>query len=67
MSTERKESQSDLQPAQRLRELLRVVPDPRSSAVRKRVCSDVARLRPDHERDALDWIESVSEFDNPFG
>jgi hypothetical protein len=46
-----------------LRELRLVVADPRSRAVRRRVAKQVAGLDPDHERDALKWIEAVSEFD----
>jgi len=48
---------------QGLRELRLVVPDARSEAVRKRIAAQVARLNPDAERDALLWIEAVSEFD----
>jgi hypothetical protein len=46
-----------------LRELRLVVADARSRAVRRRVARAVARLDPDRERDALQWIEAVSEFD----
>ena len=46
-----------------LRELRLIVPDARSKAVRRRIAMQVARLNPDHERDALSWIEAVSEFD----
>ena len=46
-----------------LRELRLVVPDARSPAVRSRVAGQVASLNPDSERDALLWIEAVSEFD----
>jgi len=49
--------------AKGLRELRMVVPDARLQKVRKRVASEVAALRPQNEREALDWIESVSEFD----
>jgi hypothetical protein len=49
--------------AKGLRELRLVVPDARSKAVRRRVAADIARLNPKHEREALAWIESVSEFD----
>ena len=48
-----------------LRELRLVVPDARSRAVRRRIARQVARLRPESERDALQWIESISEFDAP--
>jgi Protein of unknown function (DUF3018) len=46
-----------------LRELRLVTPDARSEAVRKRIATQVAQLNPDSERDALLWIEAVSEFD----
>ena len=48
---------------QRLREVRLIVPDTRSAAVRRRIAKQVAGLDPDRERDALQWIESVSEFD----
>jgi hypothetical protein len=48
---------------QGLRELRLVVPDARSEAVRSRVEAQVAKLNPESERDALLWIEAVSEFD----
>jgi Protein of unknown function (DUF3018) len=47
--------------ARGLRELRLVVADPRSRAVRRRVAKQVASL--ERERDAMNWIESVSEFD----
>lgn len=46
-----------------MRELRLVVADARSRAVRRRVAKQVAGLDPDREREALQWIESVSEFD----
>jgi hypothetical protein len=49
--------------ARGLRELRLVVADPRSRAVRRRVAKQVAALDADRERDALSWIEAVSEFD----
>jgi hypothetical protein len=49
--------------ARGLREVRLVVADPRSRAVRRRVAKEVAALDPARERDALNWIESVSEFD----
>jgi hypothetical protein len=49
--------------ARGLRELRLVVADPRSRAVRRRVAKQVAGLDLDRERDALKWIEAVSEFD----
>jgi hypothetical protein len=47
-----------------LRELRLVVPDSRSQLVRRRVAAQVARLSKADENDALNWIESVSEFDD---
>ena len=47
-----------------LRELRLVVPDARSAAVRRRIAGQVAALNPQAERDALLWIEAVSEFDS---
>ena len=49
--------------ARGLRELRLVVADARSRAVRRRVAKQVFGLDPDREREALQWIESVSEFD----
>ena len=49
--------------ARGLRELRLVVADPRSRTVRRRMAKQVAGLDPARERDALQWIESVSEFD----
>jgi len=49
--------------ARGLRELRLVVSDARSRAVRRRVAKQVANLDPARERDALQWTESVSEFD----
>jgi hypothetical protein len=46
-----------------LRELRLVVPDARSETIRSRVAAQVARLSRESEREALDWIERVSEFD----
>jgi hypothetical protein len=48
-----------------LRELRLVVPDSRSSSVRRRIAAQVAHLSEADENDALNWIESVSEFDAP--
>jgi Protein of unknown function (DUF3018) len=49
--------------ARGLRELRLVVADPRSRAVRRRVAKQVAGLDRDREREALKWIEAVSEID----
>jgi hypothetical protein len=48
---------------QGLRELHLVVPDARSEIVRARIATQVAKLNPDRERDALVWVEAISEFD----
>lgn len=48
-----------------VREVRLVVPDARSPRVRRRVAVQVALLREADESDALNWIESASEFDNP--
>jgi hypothetical protein len=44
-----------------LREVRLIVPDARSLAVRRRIAEQVARLDPDDEEAALEWIEVVSE------
>ena len=46
-----------------LRELRLVVPDARSASVRQRVAAQVAGLKRGGEREAMKWIEAVSEFD----
>ena len=46
-----------------LRELRLIAPDARSAPVRYRIAAQVAKLNPDSEREALLWIEAVSEFD----
>ena len=51
--------------ARGLREVRLLLPDARTRAVRARVARAVARLDRDREADALDWIESVAEFDEP--
>ena len=48
-----------------LRELRLVAPDARSKAVRKRVAEEVESLDPKDEKEAMAWIEAVSEFHNP--
>jgi hypothetical protein len=47
-----------------LREVRSVLPDARSAAIRRRIANHVARLNRENEREALDWIEAVSEFDS---
>jgi hypothetical protein len=48
---------------QGLRKLRLIVQDARSPEVRARIAEEVARLDPAAEREALDWIEEVLEFD----
>jgi hypothetical protein len=47
-----------------LREIRLTLPDTRLPSVRRRIAAQVARLNEDDERKVMDWIESVSEFDN---
>lgn len=47
-----------------LREIRLLLPDARSASVRSRIAAQVAKLDPEVEREALAWIEAVSEFDN---
>jgi hypothetical protein len=49
--------------AKDLRELRLTVPDARSRVVRRRVAKQVAALDSVAEREAVRWIESVSDFD----
>ena len=49
--------------ARGLREVRLVVPDTRSDTTRRRIALQVARLNSSSERAALDWIETVSDFD----
>ena len=60
---ERMKKMRERRRVQGLRELRLVVPDARSKIVRDGIALQVARLRPDSERDALAWIEAVSELD----
>ena len=46
--------------ARGLREVRLVVPDARQKIVRRRIASQVARLNPESEREALGWIGAVS-------
>ncbi len=50
---------------QGLREVRLFLPDMRSAEVRERIARQSAALDPADEAEALAWIESVSEFDNP--
>jgi len=60
---ERMKAMRERRRARGFREVRLVVADARSRAVRRRVAKQVARLDPQRERDALRWIEAVSEFD----
>jgi hypothetical protein len=40
------------------------VPDARSQVVRRRIARQVAKLDSRAEREAMCWIEAVSEFDS---
>lgn len=64
-AAERMRAMRERRRAQGLRELRLVVPDPRSRAVLRRVAKQVAGLGQLAEREALRWIEAVSEFDAP--
>lgn len=48
-----------------LREVRFVLPDARARSVWERIADQVSRLSDSDESDALDWIEAVSEFDEP--
>ncbi|WP_244548223.1 antitoxin MazE-like protein [Bosea vaviloviae] len=50
---------------QGVREVRLLLPDMRSAEVRARIARQSAALDPADEAEALTWIESVSEFDNP--
>ncbi|MGC2411129.1 MAG: antitoxin MazE-like protein [Stellaceae bacterium] len=62
-AAERMKSMRERRRQRGLRELRLVVPDARSEVVRARIAEEVARLDADDEREALDWIEAVGEFD----
>jgi Antitoxin MazE-like len=64
-AAERMRAMRERRRAQGLRELRLVVPDSRSKAVLRRVAKEVAGLDPSAERNAMRWIEAVSEFDSP--
>jgi hypothetical protein len=63
MTAERMRMMRQRRRARGLCEVRLVVPDPRSRSVRRRVAKEVAALDAARECDALNWIESVSEFD----
>jgi len=45
------------------REVRMILPDARSDGVRAQIADSVARLDRRHESEALQWIETISEFD----
>jgi hypothetical protein len=67
MSTpaERMKAMRDRRRARGLREVRLLVPDLRQQSVRREIARQVRNLDPADEEEALRWIESVSEFDNP--
>ena len=62
-AAERMKAMRERRRARGLRELRLVVPNAKSKAVRRRVAKQVAGLNPAGERQAMRWIEAVSEFD----
>lgn len=62
-TAERMKLMRERRKAKGLREVRLVVPDARLKATQKRVAREVARLHPQAEAAALEWIEAVSEFD----
>ncbi len=62
-AAERMKAMRERRRTQGLRELRLVVPDPHARAVLRRVAKEVAGLDGAAERDAMRWIEAVSEFD----
>ena len=64
-AAERMRAMRERRRTQGLRELRLVVPDPRAKAVLRRVAKEVTGLDVAAEREAMRWIEAVSEFDAP--
>lgn len=62
-AAERMRAMRERRRAQGLRELRLVVPDPHARTVLRRVATEVASLDRAAEREAMRWIEAVSEFD----
>lgn len=60
---ERRKTMRERRRANGLRELRRVVPDTRTEDFRRRIAEQVARLDPDDEREAMEWIEAVTKAD----
>ncbi len=64
-AAERMRAMRERRRAKGLRELRLIVPDPHARAVLRRVAKQVANLDQSAEREAMRWIEAVSEFDAP--
>ncbi|MDP2801752.1 MAG: DUF3018 family protein [Phreatobacter sp.] len=64
-TAERMKALRERRKAAGLREVRLVLPDARLEVTRRRISEQVARLDPVAEEDAMRWIESVSEFDEP--
>ena len=64
-AAERMRAMRERRRTQGLRELRLVVPDPHAKAVLRRVAKEVSGLDVAAEREAMRWIEAVSEFDAP--
>lgn len=62
-AAERMRAMRERRRARGLRELRLLVPDARSKTVLRRVAKEVAGLDRTAEREAMRWIEAVSEFD----
>ena len=63
-AAERMRAMRERRRARGLRELRLVVPDSRSKTVLRRIAKEVAGLDRAAERNAMRWIEAVSEFDS---
>jgi len=64
-AAERMRAMRERRRAKGLRELRLIVPDPHARAVLRRIAKQVASLDHSAEREAMRWIEAVSEFDVP--
>lgn len=64
-AAERMRAMRERRRAKGLRELRLIVPDPHARAVLRRVAKQVVSLDQSAEREAMRWIEAVSEFDAP--
>lgn len=62
-TAERMKAMRDRRRGLGLREVRLIVPDARLKQVKSRIAQQTAALDPASEREALRWIESVSEFD----